>query len=110
MAGDPDEVRVVKQALLEEAAKWSNLSAEMAAIQRRIDGLAINVTAFFTNNGVTAQLAKNAYDGVWHLVWKLAGEAAAEFNQINEALHRTHDDYDATDGKAAYDLTRIYGK
>ncbi|MEU7904991.1 hypothetical protein [Actinoplanes sp. NPDC049118] len=109
MAGNPDETRVVKQALLDEAAKWSALSTDMTAVQHQVGDLALQVTAFFTNNPITAQAAKNAYDGVWHLVEKLAGEAAAEFKQIDEALHRAHDEYEATDGKAAYDLSRIYG-
>jgi hypothetical protein len=109
MAGSPGEVRVVKEALLDEAAKWSKLSTDMATVQHALDGLALQVTAFFTNNPATAQMAKNAYDGVWHLMSKLAGQASTEFNQVNEALRRAYDNYDATDGKAAYDLRRIYG-
>ena len=109
MPGRSEEVRVVKQALLDEAAKWSQLSDDMAAVRQDIDGLALNTTAFFTNNPATAQMAKNAYDSVWHLMATLAGEASTEFHQINEALRRAHDQYEATDGKAAYDLSRIYG-
>lgn len=110
MPGGSEEVQVVKQALLDEAEKWKQLSADMAGVKRGIDGLNLYVTAFFTNNPGTAQMAKTAYDGVWQLMAKLAGEAAAEFNQINEALHRAHAEYEETDGKAAYDLSRIYGK
>jgi hypothetical protein len=105
-----EEVRVVEQALLDEAAKWSKLSDDMAKVQHGIDGLALTMTAFFTNNPLTAQMAKNAYDGVWQLMSKLAGQASTEFDQINQALRRAHDDYQATDGKVAYDLSRIYGK
>ncbi|MET8151537.1 hypothetical protein ACIBSW_20135 [Actinoplanes sp. NPDC049668] len=110
MAGSPDETRVVKQALLDEAAKWSALSTDMTAVQRQVDDLALQVTAFCTDNPVTAQAAKNAYDGVWHLVSKLAGEAATEFRQIDEALRRAHEEYEATDGRKAYDLSRVYGR
>jgi hypothetical protein len=109
MAGDPGEVRVVKEALLKEAAKWSDLSADMKTVHNSAMGLPLQVTAFFTNNLATAQMAKTAYDAVWHRVSKLAGEAAIEFHQVNEALRRAHNDYEATDDKAAYDLSRIYG-
>lgn len=110
MAGSAEDIRIVKEALLDEAAKWSQLSSEMARVQHGVDGLELQVTAFFTNNPATAQLAKNAYDGVWHLVAKLAGEAAAEFNQVNEALRRAYDQYEAAEGRTVYDLRSIYGK
>ncbi len=110
MPGGGDEVRVVEEALLDEAAKWSELSADMERVRQDIDGLALNVTAFVTNNPVTAQLAKNAYDRVWQLMSTMAGQAATEFDEINKALRRAHDDYAATDDKVAYDLSRIYGK
>ncbi|BCJ50712.1 hypothetical protein Asp14428_21870 [Actinoplanes sp. NBRC 14428] len=110
MPGRSEELQVVKDALLDEAAKWTRLSDDMKQVKADLDGLELQTTAFFTNNPVTAQMAKSAYDGVWRLMGKLAGEAAEEFFQINEALRRAHDDYEAVDGKSAMDLSKIYGK
>ncbi|BFU46278.1 hypothetical protein [Krasilnikovia sp. MM14-A1004] len=104
-----EELRVVKDALLDEAAKWSKLSTDMGQVKKDVDQLVLQMTAFFTNNPATAQLAKNAYDGVWSLVGKLAGEASTEFHQINEALRRAHDDYAAVEGRRVVDLSKIYG-
>lgn len=110
MPGKSEGLQVVREALLDEADKWSKLSDDMKQVKTDLDRLELQVTAFFTNNPVTAQMAKNAYDGVWQLMGRLAGQASDEFFQINEALRRAHDDYQAVDGKAAMDLSKIYGK
>lgn len=108
MAGN-DEVKIVRDALLDEAEKWRKLSLDMAGVKNGISDLALYVTAFFCGPIATAQMAKNAYDPTLALVQKHATEAEQEFLQINEALKRAHDDYDAVEGKNATDLSKIYG-
>ena len=104
-----DELKIVRDALLDEAAKWQKLSEDMAQVKTGISELALYVTAFFAGPAATAVLAKNAYDPVLTLVQKHATEAEAEFIQIGEALKRAHDDYDAVEGKNTTDLSKIYG-
>lgn len=105
-----DSLRIVEGALLDEAGKWSGLSSDMADVRRQMDGLPLMVTAFFANDLGTAQAAKKAYDDVLQRMTQLAAEAAAEFNQVKEALHRVHEQYENVDGKVAHDLSEIYGK
>ncbi|MFG1603159.1 hypothetical protein [Actinoplanes sp. NPDC049265] len=104
-----DEVKLVRDALLDEAAKWRKLSDDMGTVKAGLGDLALYVSAFFAGDAVTAQMGKGAYDPVLTLVQKLAGEAETEFDQIAEALKRAHDDYDAVEGKNATDLSKIYG-
>lgn len=104
-----DELKIVKDALLDEAAKWQKLSEDMAQVKTGISDLALFVSAFFAGPAATAVLAKNAYDPVLALVQKHATEAEAEFIQVGEALKRAHDDQTAVEGKNATDLSKIYG-
>ncbi|SDT56003.1 hypothetical protein [Actinoplanes derwentensis] len=110
MPGDSsDEVRLIEDALLDEAAKWDRLSKDMAAVQAGLAGLELQTTAFFTNDPMKAQMAMAAYDQVWRLVTTLTGEAAREFNQIGGALRRANDFLQTTDQDSAQDLRGIYG-
>ena len=109
MAPSPEEIRIVTDALLAEAGKWAALSDDVATVRQRAAGLDLAPTAFFVGNLVTTGPAKAAYDALQDRVIALLGQAATEFDQLDQALRRAADRYDESDGRAAVDLTAIYG-
>lgn len=101
------EVSVVTDALLDEAAKWRDLSDQVAPVRDAADGLDLGMTAFFIgdlNAGVHAQ----AYADFQAFMVTVLSGAVVEFDQVAGALTRIAKEYDRADAIVSLDLNSIY--
>jgi hypothetical protein len=109
MAPSQDEIQIVTDAMLAESSKWGRLSDDFTGFKQATANLNLEPSAFFVGNPVTSRPASSAYRELQDLVVNLLGEAAAEVDQISDALKRAVDLYETTDGKVAADVSKIYG-
>ncbi|GAA4957557.1 hypothetical protein [Actinoplanes utahensis] len=104
------EVRVVLDALENEALKWVELADLMADLRGTAGGLGLNPMSFFCGDPLTASRLSSAYDDIFTLVQTLLKDAEAEFDQIAGALRIARDEYDGSDRTTASAFVRIYGE
>lgn len=101
------EVTVVTDALLDEAAKWRDLSDQAAPIRGAAEGLSLGVTAFFIGD-LNATVHQQAYDDFQAFMVTVLGGAVVEFDQVAGALTRIAKEYDKADAIVSLDLNKIY--
>ncbi|GAA2357391.1 hypothetical protein Cme02nite_51010 [Catellatospora methionotrophica] len=101
------EVTVVTDALLDEAAKWRDLSDQVAPVRNAADGLGLGVTAFFIGD-MNALVHSQAYNDFQEFMVTVLSGAAVEFDQVAGALVKIAKEYDKADAFASLDLNQIY--
>lgn len=104
------QTQAVRDGIVAEGSKWARLADDIAAVNTTVRGYGLDVAAFFDGELLLAQQAKASYDDLLARFVALTGGAATEFDQINEALRRAADLYDAADANASAELDQIYGK
>lgn len=109
MAGT-DEVRLVTGSLNAEAAKWRGLSEQMRQVMTAAGRLELSWSAFFFADVVSTSAHARAYDDFQDWMVSLLRNGSAEFAQLAEALDTAAEQYRRSDGKAATDLSAIYGR
>jgi hypothetical protein len=102
------EVKVVTEALRKEAAKWVTLADQMEAVAKNVEGLNLEITAFWCGTPVSLAM-QPIYEEFRTFVRDRCNEGFQEFDQISEALKRAADEYDGSDEVSAETLQKIYG-
>ncbi len=103
-----DEVVVITDAIVDEAAKWRRLSGQMEPIKQAADGLDLAGTAFYIGDGLNFLLYSNSYNDFQNLMVTALGGAVTEFEQIGAALDKIAAAYDQADQVVSLDLNQIW--
>lgn len=103
-----DEVVVITDAIVDEAAKWRRLSSEVEPIKQAADGLDLSGSAFYIGDGLNFVLYSNAYNDFQSLMVSALSGAVTEFEQIGGALDRIATAYDQADQIVSLDLNQIW--
>ncbi|WP_144122484.1 hypothetical protein [Catellatospora sichuanensis] len=101
------EVTVVTDALLDEAAKWRDLSDQVAPVKNAADSLELGVTAFFIGD-LNALVHSQAYHDFQDFMVTVLSGAVVEFDQLAGALVKIAKEYDKADAIVSLDLNQIY--
>jgi hypothetical protein len=101
------EVGVITTALRNEANKWRDLSDQMAPIKSAVDGLGLDLSAFFIGD-LNAGLHKAYYDDYRSFMSRILSQGVVEFEQVADALVKIADEYDKADAVTELDLNKIY--
>ena len=103
------EFRLVVDSLHSEAAKWTKLSGDMAAVAADASRLELGPSAFFFADLVSVAGHTAAYGSYHDWFVQLLRDATTEFTQVAEALDKSADAYADADTRSSVDLTSIYG-
>lgn len=95
------------EAIRAEAGKWRDLSDRMSPIQRAVDGLQIEATAFYIGD-VNAGIYADAYFAFQVLLSDVLTQAVTEFDQIGGALDRIAGAYEDAEKQVSLDLDEIF--
>ena len=103
-----EEVVVITEAVVDEAAKWRRLSGQMEPIKAAADGLDLSATAFYIGDGLNFLVYSNSYNDFQNLMVTALGGAVTEFEQIGGALDKIAAAYDQSDQIVSVDLNQIW--
>jgi hypothetical protein len=103
------EVGVITSALRNEANKWRQLADLIAPITSSVEGLTLNVTAFYVGD-LNAGVHAACYEAYRSFMAKILGEGQVEFEQVGDALATIADKYDEADHVAELNLNDIYSE
>lgn len=103
-----EEVVVITEAVVDEAAKWRRLSSQMEPIKTAADGLDLAGSAFYIGDGLNFAIYSNSYNDFQNLMVTALGGAVTEFEQIGGALDKIAAAYDQADQIVSLDLNQIW--
>ncbi|GIH08613.1 hypothetical protein Rhe02_66800 [Rhizocola hellebori] len=103
-----EEVVVITEAVVDEAAKWRRLAGQMEPIKSSADGLDLAGSAFYIGDGLNFLIYSNSYNDFQNLMVTALGGAVTEFEQIGGALDKIAAAYDQADQIVSLDLNQIW--
>jgi hypothetical protein len=103
-----EEVVVITEAVVDEAAKWRRLSDQMEPIKSAADGLDLSGSAFYIGDQLNFAIYSSSYNDFQTLMVTALEGAVTEFDQIGGALDKIAAAYDLADQIVSLDLNQIW--
>ena len=103
-----DDTELVPDSIRAEAAKWRRLSGDLSGPRAALGRLELGPAAFFFPGAAPAAGHAALYEQFHDWFTRLLGDAAGEFAELGDALHRSAEEYTETDSRAAAGLRSIH--